>query len=69
MPVNIEIKVVPFGQLKLEIGKLAASAEKPQTFSVKEVIRYREPQETSSRLYEVQYGEKPTDYIVPLSTG
>ncbi|PIU56434.1 MAG: hypothetical protein COS87_02215 [Chloroflexi bacterium CG07_land_8_20_14_0_80_45_17] len=69
MPINVEIKVVPFGQLRLEIGKLVPSTEKPQTFPVKEVIRYREPQETSSRIYEVQYGEKPTNYIVPLSTG
>jgi len=69
MPINVEIKVVPFGQLRLELGKLVPSAEKPQTFPAKEAIRYCEPQETSSRIYEVQYGEKPTNYIVPLSTG
>jgi hypothetical protein len=69
MAINVEIKVVPFGQLRLEIGKLVPSVEKPQAFPVKEAVRYREPQETSSRIYEVQYREKPTNYIVPLSTG
>lgn len=69
MPINVEIKIVPFGQLKLQIGTLVPSAEKPETFPVKEVVRYCEPWETSSRIYEVQYGEKPTNYIVPLSTG
>lgn len=69
MPVNVEVKVVPFGQLRLEIGKPVPSAEKPQTLTTKELIRYREPEETSSRIYELQYGEKTTDYIVPRSTG
>ena len=69
MPVNIEIKVVPFGQLRLEVGKNVPSAEKPQPFPAKEAIRYHESQQTSSRIYEVQYGEKPANYIVPLSTG
>lgn len=69
MPINVEIKVVPFGQIRLEVGKPVPSGEKPQTLPVKEVIRYREPQETSYRIYEVQYGEKPANYIVPLSTG
>jgi hypothetical protein len=69
MPINIEIKVVPFGQLRLEVGKVAPSAEKPQTFPAKDAIRYHEPQETLSRRYEVQYREKPANCIVPLSTG
>jgi len=69
MPINIEIKVVPFGQLRLEVGKPVPSDEKAQTLPVTEAIRYHEPQETSSRIYEVQYGEKPVNYIVPLSTG
>jgi hypothetical protein len=69
MPINVEIKVVPFGQLRLEIGKLVPSVEEPQTLPMKELIRYREPEETSSRIYEVRYGEKTTNYIVPLSTG
>jgi len=71
MPTNIEIKVVPvqFGQLRLEIAKPIPSVEERQAFPTREAVRYQEPQETATRIYEVQYGEKPTNYIVPLSTG
>lgn len=69
MPTNIEIKVVPFGQIKLEIGKPIPSVEERQAFPAREAVQYHEPQETASRIYEVQYGEKSTNYIVPLSTG
>jgi hypothetical protein len=69
MPVNIEIKVVPFGEVRLEIGKPIPSVEERQAVPVREAVRYYEPQETASRIYEVQYGEKLTNYVVPLSTG
>lgn len=69
MPINIDIKVVPFGQVRLEIGKPIPSVEEHQAFPTREAVRYQEPQETATRIYEVQYGEKPTNYIVPLSTG
>lgn len=69
MPTNIEIKVVPFGQIRLEIGKPIPSVEERQAFPTREAVRYHEPQETASRIYEIQYDEKSTNYIVPLSTG
>lgn len=69
MQINIEIKVVPFGQVRLETGKPIPLSEERQTVSVREVGRYREPQETASQIYEVQYGENLPNYIVPLSTG
>ncbi|MDI6810573.1 MAG: hypothetical protein QMD80_02660 [archaeon] len=69
MPTNIEIKIVPFGQVRLEIGKPIPAVEERQAFPTIETVRYREPQETISRIYEVEYREIPTNYIVPLSTG
>lgn len=69
MPINVEIKVVPFGQVRLEIGKPNLAIEERQAIPALEVVRYREPQETASRIYEVQYVERLTNYIVPLSTG
>jgi len=69
MPINIEIKVVPFGQVRIEIGKHVSFVEEGQVSPTKEVVRYCEPQETASRIYEVEYGEKPTNYVIPLSTG
>lgn len=69
MPINIEIKVVPFGQLRFEIGKPVPSLEESPAFITKEPARYHEPKETSSQIYEVQYKEKPKNYIAPPSTG
>jgi hypothetical protein len=69
MPINIEIKVVPFGQVRLEIGRSIPSVKERQVFPNREAVRYRQPQETAFLIYEVQYGENPTNYIVPLSTG
>lgn len=69
MIVNVEIKIVPFGQMRLEIGKRTPSIEERQLVRVQEGVRYYEPQETASRIYEVEYGEKLTNYIVPFSTG
>lgn len=69
MPINIEIKIVPLGQIRFEIGKPVPPVEESQALPVQEAVRYREPQETASRIYEVQYGEKLPNYIVPLSTG
>jgi len=69
MSTNIEIKIVPFGQIRLEIGKPIPAVEERQAFPTREAVRYQEPQETALRRYEVQYGEKTMHYIVPLSTG
>jgi hypothetical protein len=68
MPINIEIKVVPFGQVRLEIGKPVLLIEERQTIPEPQVIRYHEPQETVSGIYEIQYVEKLTNYITPLTT-
>jgi len=68
MLMNVEIKIVPFGQIRLEIGKLTPSEER-HAIPVREAVRYCEPQETASLIYEVRYEEKLMNYIVPLSTG
>lgn len=69
MPTSIEIKIVPFGQVRLEIGKPVPTVKECQAFPTREAVRYQEPQETNSLRYEVEYGEIPANYIVPLSTG
>jgi hypothetical protein len=69
MPINVEIKVVQFGQIRLEIGKHVSPVEEYKKDQVREIVRYREPQETSSRGFEVQYDEELTSYIVPQTTG
>jgi len=69
MPINVEIKVVQFGQIRLEIGKPISPVEESKKDRVREIVRYREPQETASRGFEVQYDEELTSYVVPQTTG
>jgi len=68
MAVNINLKVTSFGQIVFEIGKSLPLVEESPAVPVHEEIRYREPLETASRIYEVQYEQEPKNYIVPFST-
>lgn len=68
MAVDINLKVTSFGQVIFEIGKPLPLVEGFPTFPAHEEIRYREPLETASRIYEVRYEQELRDYIVPLST-
>ncbi len=68
MAVNINLKVTSFGQLVFEIGKPLPLVEEPPSVPVHEEIRYREPLETASLIYDVQYEQELRNYIVPFST-
>ena len=68
MAVNINLKVTSFGQIVFEIGKSLPLVEESPTVPVHEEIRYLEPLETASRIYEIQYEQEPRNYIVPFST-
>lgn len=68
MTANINLKVTSFGQIVFEIGKPTAPIEAHPVVPTQEEVRYREPLETASRIYEVQYQEQLTNYVVPVST-
>ncbi len=70
MPVNmnINLRVTSFGQIVFEMGKPLPLVEGSPTVPVHEEIRYREPLETASCIYEVQYEQELRNYIVPFST-
>lgn len=68
MLVNINLRVTPFGQIVFEMGKPTPPAEMHPIAPTHEKVHYHEPLETASRIYEVQYQEELTNYIVPLST-
>lgn len=68
MAININLKVTSFGQIVFEIGKSLPLVEEPPSVPVHEEIRYHEPLETASRIYEVQYEQERRNYIVPFST-
>lgn len=69
MTINVDIKVVQFGQIRLQIGKPVSLVEGYKKDKVREIVRYREPQETASRGFEIQYDEELTSYVVPQTTG
>ncbi|MGQ9581866.1 MAG: hypothetical protein ACUVT8_13150 [Armatimonadota bacterium] len=68
MAVNINLKVTSLGQLVFEIGKSLPLVEESPSIPMHEELRYREPQETASRIYEVQYEQERRNYVVPFST-
>jgi len=69
MEINVNVKIVPFGKVRLEIGKPVPLMEEHFVVPVQKEIHYREPQETASRIYEIQYQEELKNYVVPLTTG
>ncbi|MFQ6091370.1 MAG: hypothetical protein ACE5OR_01610 [bacterium] len=69
MPININVKITPFGQLTLVIGQPAYPIEEHLIAPAQEELRYQEPQETASRIYEVEYREELKNYVIPSSTG
>lgn len=68
MTVNINLRVLSFGQIVIEIGSPAPPPEQSPPVSVSEEIHYLEPRETASRIYEVQYEQDQKNFIVPFST-
>lgn len=70
MAINIGVKLTPFNQVTLVIGGPSFPVEEiPVATPTHEEIRYQEPQETASRIYEIRYQEKPENYTAPLFTG
>jgi hypothetical protein len=68
MAVNINLRVTPFGQLILEIGKPLLSVVESPTTPTTQGLHYTRPLQTASGIYEVQYEQESANYIVPLST-
>ncbi len=68
MTVNINFRITPFGQVVFEIGKPTLPVEANPVVPLREEPRYREPLETASRIFEVQYQEELTNYFVLPST-
>lgn len=70
MAINIGVKFTPFNQVTLVTGSPTFPVEEiPTAAPIQEEIRYREPEETASRIYEIRYQEKLENYVAPLSTG
>lgn len=68
MAININLRVTAFGQVIFEMGKPTLPTEE-QVGLLQEEVRYHEPQETASLVYELRYEEEAKNYIVPPATG
>jgi len=70
MMVNVNLRVTAFGQIIFEMGKVTLlPVEEQQPAPVQQEVRYGEPHETASRIYEVEYQQDIKNYFVPFSTG
>lgn len=68
MAINVNLRVTSFGQVILEMGRPSPPTEE-QVGLVQKQVRYHEPQETASLVYELRYEEEAKNYIVPGVTG
>jgi hypothetical protein len=68
MQVNVNLKVISFGRIVFEVGNPMPPREDSTFVPVNEKVPYRLPQETVSRIYEIQYEQEVMKYIVPFST-
>lgn len=68
MTICINLRVTSFGQIVFEMGKPTPPIESHEPVPVREGARYREPLETASLLYEVQYQEELTNYGQPITS-
>ena len=61
MLINIETKIVPFGQVILKFGKPIVSVEEHQEVPDQTPLYYYVPQETSARIPDFQYNLRLTN--------
>ena len=68
MVINVNVRLSPFGQIRLEWGKELSPAELPCVTPVPEKPDYGEPRETASKTYELWYQQDQGGYSIPNST-
>ena len=56
MSVNINVKLVPYGQLELRSTPHSVSGPDGQTQGEEQEARYRVPRETASGVYDIRFG-------------
>ena len=69
MSININLQVVPFGQIVFKTDSPIYEVYVPLPNPVKETLQYHEPQQTVPVVYEIIYYEQQlTNFTVPSST-
>lgn len=70
MQVTINIRLSPFGQVSLEVGKVPpVEKEQDVSESAKEPIRYTEPLTAGLKNFQILYEQESRNYIIPQTTG
>ncbi len=69
MSININLQVVPFGQIVFKTDSPVYEVHKPLPNPVQEMLQYHEPQQTVPVVYEIIiYEQLLTNFTVPSST-
>ena len=69
MGININLRVVPFGEIVYQTVAPAGDAEEKAAVHVQEPAAYYVPRETAPRVLEIRYEQEIPEYRVPSSTG
>ena len=70
MQVTISIRLTPFGQVSLQVGKVPPiEKEQDVSQSAKQPIRYTEPATAGLRDFQILYEQESRTYIIPQTTG
>ena len=68
MSIIINVQVVPFGNVILQIGSSTIQLEKSALTDSSTEIYYQEPVETASNIYEFLYEQPQNTYVAPPFT-
>ncbi len=68
MSINVNLQVVPFGQIVFKIDSPTNEPLKRLPDASQEKIEYHEPQQTVPVVYEIIYEYQLGNFVVPSST-
>jgi hypothetical protein len=68
MGININLRVVPFGEIVYRTVSPAGDVEEMAAVYGHEPTRYYVPRETAPRVLEIRYEQEIPEYRVPSST-
>lgn len=67
MSVNINVQIVPFGNVIVQIGSPTTQKEQPSAATTHE-MHYQEQLKTAQLIYKMLYEQQELTYVAPTST-
>ena len=68
MSINVNLQVLPFGQIVLKVDSPVYEVREPLPNHVQETLEYHEPQQTVPFVYEFIYEQQLNNFVVSPST-